>query len=211
MEAFLDDLIDNFRKDERVVAMGQLAREFKFRFKERAKFASQPYHLKGFEIFRGKKPSRLKGILSLQDPSFNGKIRIYDYVYFGEFKKRRTTIFELESKDFDLPKFEIHPKGTLNQIQEFFVGKEKPYPEIKEFHSKYEVKTLEEEYFENRVSYLALEQIAEKKGLYVEGEGDYLLMYYRSQQVDVRDIIADCDYALDLAENVLHTDSGDYV
>lgn len=211
MEAFLDDLIDNFRRPERVTEFTQLARQYEFGFKVKEKFVNQPYFLKGFDIFKGKKPKRLKAILHKKEPSFSGSIRIYDYVYFGEFKKRTTTIFEIKSSEFDFNKFEIRPKGTLNQLQEFFIDKVRPFPEKKEFHSKYEVKTEDSITFEAEVGSRFLEDIARKKGLHLEADADYLLVYYRNNKIPSKEIMVEYDFVLDMIEHILYDYSDDYV
>ena len=87
MEGFFDDLIDSFKKNGRVEEMRQIAHANKFRFKDREKFAQQDYLLKSFTIFNGKKDKRLKGIMMKEELAFNADIRIYDYWYFGDFKK----------------------------------------------------------------------------------------------------------------------------
>lgn len=211
MEAFIDDLLDSFRRNERIAELSQLARQYDFAFTSKEKFANQPFFLKGFDIFKGKKSKRLKGILQKRDPSFTGIIRIYDYTYYGEFKKRNTTIFEIKSQEFDFDKFEIKPKGTLNQIQGFFMDKEKPFPEKKEFHSKYEIKTGDSIIFEGQAGSRVLEDIAGKKGLSVEGEADYLLVYYRNQKIPSKEIMVEYDFVLDLIEHILYDYSDDYV
>ncbi len=211
MEAFIDDLIDNFRRPERVTEFIQLAKQFEFGFKVKEKFVDQPYFLKGFDIFKGKKSKRLKAILRKNETSFNGVVRIYDYVYYGELKKRITTIFEIRSNEFDFNKFEIRPKGTLNQLQEFFIDKVRPFPEKKEFHSKYEVKTEDSITFEAEVGSRFLEDIARKKGLYLEADADYLLVYYRHQKIPSKEIMVEYDFVLDMIEHILYDYSDDFV
>ncbi|KAA3640639.1 MAG: hypothetical protein DWQ02_01765 [Bacteroidetes bacterium] len=211
MEAFIDDLIDNFRRPERLSEFSQLARQYEFGLKAKEKFVNQPYFLKGFDIFKGKKSKRLKSILHKDEPSFHGRMRIYDYTYYGEFKKRHTTIFEVKSEEFTFEKFEIRPKGALNQIQEFFIDKEKPFPEKKEFHGKYEIKTEDSITFEGQVGSRMLEDISQKKGLHVEGDADYLLVYYKNQKIPSKDVMYEYDFVLDLVEHILYDYSDDYV
>ena len=211
MEAFIDDLIDNFRRPERVAEFSQLARQYQFGFIAKEKFVNQPYFLKGFDIFSGKKSKRLKAILHKEESAFTGKVRIYDYVYYGEFKKRTTTIFEVKSSEFDFEKFEIRPKGALNQLQEFFIDKEKPFPEIKEFHSKYEVKTKDSITFESQVGSRFLEDVSQKKGLSIEADADYLLVYYKNQKIPSKEIMYEYDFLLDVIEHILYDYSDDFV
>lgn len=211
IEVLIDDFIDNFRKPERFDEFKQLARQFDFRYRNKEKFASQPYFLKGFNLFRGKKPKRLKAVLLKKEPAFNGVTRIYDYFYFGEFKKRQTTVFELQCKEFDFARFEITPKGTLDQIQDFFVGKDKPFPQEKDFHGKYEVDTRDHYVFEGQIGRAALNQIAERKGLHIEGHEDYLLVYFHGRKIPSQEIMQEYDFVLDLVDNILYDYNDDIV
>ena len=91
------------------------------------------------------------------------------------------------------------------------MDKEKPFPEKKEFHSKYEIKTNDSIIFEGQAGSRVLEDIAKKKGLSVEGEADYLLLYYRNQRIPSKEMMLEYDFVLDLIEHILYDYSDDYV
>ena len=211
MEGFFDDIIDSIRKNGRVEELRQIARLNNFEFKNREKFTQQDYLLKVFSIFKGKKPKRFKGILKKKETTLDAKIRIYDYWYFGDLKKRKTTIYEFFVEAFDLPKFEIRPKGILNQVTDIFLSKEKPFPKNTQFHSKFEIITDDAFHFESEISETALNFLLDKKNISVEGEGDYLLVYHTYQTTPAKYITTEYDSVLDFVEIILKDDSNQYV
>ncbi|MEM6966204.1 MAG: hypothetical protein AAF573_15675, partial [Bacteroidota bacterium] len=206
MEGFIDDLKDMIRKNGRVEELRQIAQLNGFRFEDREKFSVQDYLLKPFSVFKGKKDKRFKGILMKDIFPPDGKIRIYDYFYWGDFKTRKTTIFEVKIKALDLPKFEIRTKGILHQVSSFFIDNEKPYPEEKDFYTKYELLTPDPNHFEATVSPKLFDLILDRKDISVEGEGDYLLIYCTYQQTPAKAIMEEYDYVLDVVDVVLNDD-----
>lgn len=211
IEGFFDDIKDIIQKNGRVEEMRQIAGVNGFRFRSRETFARQDYLIKEFSIFKGKKDKRIKGIMMKNEPSFDIKIRVYDYWYFGDFKKRKTTIFEVYGKALDFPKFEIRPKGLLNQMTEIFWAKEKPYPNQKDFHAKYEVLSMDAKLFEAEMSPKVLEHLMDRKNFSIEGDGDYLLAYSTYEVVHAKDLIDEYDFVLDLVEIILKDDTNQYV
>ncbi|MFK7772834.1 MAG: hypothetical protein AB8F94_11865 [Saprospiraceae bacterium] len=211
MEGFFDDLIDSFKKNGRVEEMRQIARANKFRFKDREKFANQDYLLKSFTIFKGKKDKRLKGIMMKEELAFNADTRVYDYWYFGDFKKRKTTIFEIKCAEFDFPKFEIRTKGLLNKMSEFVLSKDKTFPDATEFHASYEIVTEDPDRLEAELNLQSLNFILDKKNMFVEGDGDYLLVYFLYEQIPAREIMEEYEDALDFVDIVFKNDEGEFV
>jgi len=211
MEGFFDDLIDSFKKNGRVEEMRQIARANKFRFKDREKFAQQDYLLKSFTIFNGKKDKRLKGIMMKEELAFNADIRIYDYWYFGDFKKRKTTVFEIKCAEFDFPKFEIRTKGLFNKMSDLVLSKEKAFPNATDFHAAYEIVTEDSEALEIELNLQSLNFILDKKDMLVEGDGDYLLVYFLYKQIPAREIMEEYEDVLDFVEVVFKNDEGEFV
>jgi hypothetical protein len=211
MEGFFDDLIDSFKKNGRVEEMRQIAHANKFRFKDREKFAQQDYLLKSFTIFNGKKDKRLKGIMMKEELAFNADIRIYDYWYFGDFKKRKTTVFEIKCAEFDFPKFEIRTKGLFNKMSDLVLSKEKAFPNATDFHTAYEIVTEDSEALEIELNLQSLNFILDKKDMLVEGDGDYLLVYFLYKQIPARGIMEEYEDVLDFVEVVFKNDEGDFV
>ena len=211
MEGFFDDLIDSFKKNGRVEEMRQIARANKFRFKDREKFAQQDYLLKSFSIFKGKKDKRLKGIMMKEELAFNADIRMYDYWYFGDFKKRKTTIFEIKCAEFDFPKFEIRAKGLFNKMSELVLSKDKAFPDATDFHTTYEIVTEDPEALEAELNLQSLNFILDKKDMLVEGDGDYLLVYFLYKQIPAREIMEEYEDVLDFVDVVFKNDEGEFV
>ena len=211
MEGFFDDLIDSFRKNGRVEEMRQIARANNFRFKNRENFANQDYLLKPFSIFNGKKDKRLKGVMMKEELAFNADLRVYDYWYFGDFKKRKTTVFEIKCAEFDFPKFEIRTKGLLNKMSELVLSKDKAFPNATDFHTTYEIVTEDPEGLEIELNLQSLNFILDKKDMHVEGDGDYLLVYFLYKQIPARDIMEEYEDVLDFVDVVFKNDDAEFV
>ena len=211
LEGFIDDIKDVIQRNGRIEEMRQIARVNGFRFRSRETFAKQDYLIKEFSIFKGKNDKRIKGIMMKKEPAMDINIRVYDYWYFGDFKKRKTTVFEVFGKALDFPRFEIRPKGLLNQMTEIFWAKEKAYPNQKDFHTKYEVLSMDAKLFEAEMSPKVLEHIMDRNNISIEGEGDYLLIYTTYEVVPAKDLTEEYDYVLDLVEIILKDDSNQYV
>jgi hypothetical protein len=211
MEGFFDDLIDSFKKNGRVEEMRQIARANEFRFKDREKFAQQDYLLKSFTIFNGKKDKRLKGVMLKEELAFNADLRVYDYWYFGDFKKRKTTVFEIKCAEFDFPKFEIRTKGLFNKMSELVLSKVRAFPNATDFHATYEIATEDPDNLEVELNLQSLNFILDKKDMLVEGDGDYLLVYFLYKQIPTREIMEEYEDVLDFMEVVFKSDEGEFV
>lgn len=211
MEGFFDDLIDSFRKNGRVEEMRQIAHANKFEFKDRENFAKQDYLLKSFSIFNGKKDKRLKGIMMKEELAFNADIRVYDYWYFGDFKKRKTTVFEVRCAEFDFPKFEMKTKGLLDKMSELVLSKNKAFPRATDFHGSYEVITEDPSRLEAELNLQSLDFILNKKDMLVEGDGDYLLVYFLYKQIPAREIMEEYEDVLDFIDVIFRSDEGEFV
>lgn len=211
MEGFFDDLIDSFKKNGRVEEMRQIAHANKFKFKDREKFTQQDYLLKSFAIFNGKKDKRLKGIMMKEELAFNADIRVYDYWYFGDFKKRKTTVFEIKCAEFDFPKFEIRTKGLLNKMSELVLSKDKTFPRATDFHASYEIVTEDSDGLEAELNLQSLDFILDKKDMHVEGHGKYLLVYFLYKQIPAREIMEEYEDVLDFIDVIFKNDEAEFV
>ena len=117
MQEFFDDIKDNFFGNARLSGLKQLAQSNKYKFRRKESFASQPYQLKGFEVFKGKNTKRLKGIINIDSKGKDYHIRCYDYIYDGNSGVWKTTVFEMFDTSFSLPMFEIHKWIERKQIR----------------------------------------------------------------------------------------------
>ena len=211
MEGFFDDLKDKIVPNGRIDEMRQVAIENKFNFRSKENFAGQDYLLKSFQIFKGKKDKRFKGILRKKENELDALVRMYDYFYWGDLKTRKTTIVEINCLELDLPKFSIYPKGILNQVSSFFVNKEKAFPEEEDFHAKFNIETEHVEDLEACFGNKMLEQLLQFPNISMEGEGDYLLIYFYGKQIPASELMSHYDMALDLFELALNDNSSEFV
>jgi len=211
MEGFFDDLKDKLVPNGRVDEMRQVAKEHKFNFRSKENFAGQDYLLKSFQIFKGKQDKRLKGVLRKKENEPDALIRMYDYIYWGDLKTRKTTVFEINCLDLDLPKFSIYPRGILNQVSSFFVSKEKAFPKEEIFHSKFNIETEHVEDLEATFGNKMLEKLLQFPNISMEGEGDYLLIYFYGKQIPAPELMSNYDMALDLFDLTLNDNSSEFV
>ncbi len=205
----IDDFLDSFRKDERVAELGQVARENNFKFKKREQFSEQKYRLKAFQLFKGKKAKRIKGILYDEKQSFPLRARMYDYIYYSDSKKKKTTVIEIISSKLDLSRFEIRPKGALKRMTEMFVAGEKIFADSIAFHAEYELLSLQNDDLRFELNEQALDLIASKKGIRIEGEGEYLLMYHKNKQIPAIELMHEYDFMLELMDCLISGYSGE--
>lgn len=211
MEGFFDDLKDQFVPNGRVNELQQIAMEELFNFRRKERFADQDYLLKAFQIFKGKNDKRIKGILRIKENELDAIIRMYDYFYWGDFKTRKTTIFEINCPDLDLPKFFIYPKGILNQVSSYFVNKEKPFSEEIDFHAKYIIETKNNTELENALGKKLLTQLLSLPNISMEGEGDYLLLYFYGKQIPAPELMDNYDKAIEILDLILNDNSNEFV
>jgi len=211
MEGFFDDLKDKIVTNGRVEEMRQIANENLFNFRSKENFSNQDYLLKSFQIFKGKNDKRLKGILRKKENELEAVIRVYDYIYWGEIKTRKTTIFEIYGPDLNLPQFYIHPKGILNQVSSFFMEKEIPYSDNSDFHGKFSIETPDSKTFEQAIDLNLLNELIKSPEISIEGEGDYLLVYFSGKQIPAKELIDFYENAIDLLEIIINNNSNEFV
>ncbi len=200
MPFVLDDLIDKFWSDGRINELEQVAAENGFKFLKRQRMADQPYEIKDFRLFRGKKAKRFRGVLSRRANEIAVKVRIYDYVYYAESRKRKSTVLELYHPRLDLPRFAVMPKRGIKWIQEMFSSGKPPHPELLGFHSYYEILGDDMEDIRESLTEEFMDLISTKTRIRCEGEGRYLLLYYRDRKIPAKHIMPEYDFLLQAAD-----------
>lgn len=200
MSFVLDDIIDRFWKDGRVKELEEYADRHDFAFTGRERFELQTYQIRDFHVFKGKRPKRLKGILSKKEGAAD--VRIYDYIYYGEGDKKKSTVYEIFDEQLNLPRFLIRPKRSIQWVKEVFGGNKWFYPDSKGFHAYYEVEAPFPDDLARALTEVFADLIASASRIRVEGEGSYLLVYKKGKQTPVRDILPKLDFALDLWESL---------
>ena len=200
MSFVLDDIIDRFWKDGRVKEMEEYAERHAFDFTGRERFELQTYQIRDFQLFRGKRPKRLKGILTKTEGP--AAVRVYDYIYYGEGEKRKSTVYEIFDEQLNLPRFIIRPKRSIQWVKEVFGGNKWFYPECKGFHSYYEIEGPYHDDLAFDLTQDFVDLVSSATRIRVEGEGSYLIVYKKGKQTPVRDILPRLDFALDLWESL---------
>ena len=202
LQDFFEEVIDGIFGNERLGNLKQLAKEKNFLFKKREKFSEQSFKLKGFDIFRGKTTKRFKGIISIEDPDLQARVRIYDYFKSGA-SKPKTTIFEFHIPSLNLSKVTIRPKRTTKWVQEILGNSGTLFKELKQFHSTHEIIALNEEATNEELNESFLEMISIKSGLRMEGEGSYVLIYYGNKAINVKDLLNEYEFVLKAMDTLL--------
>jgi len=197
-QELIDTWKDRIWKDDRLLDLQQVARENKWRFQSEGRFPEQPSRLKQFRLFKGKKSKRVRGLITAREASLPVSTRIYDYVYYAETRKRNTTVLEFHHSGIDLHDFKIRPKGKMKQFKEIFVRQEEEFYLQDTFFSKYELV-----YDRNRSIKLSLNDdilklACSRTGLTIEGNDQYVLVYYKNKTIAPSDIRKEYLFALEL-------------
>lgn len=205
MEEAIDDFIDKFWKNDRVVELRQLADEHSWEFTSRERFAEQPTALKQFRLFKGKRGKRITGILSTVNHELKCNVRIYDYIYYSDGGKRKTTVIELTSSSFNCIPFHISPKKGLATL--FSFGNKSG---LEKFNSDYQLEGPDRE-LRGQFPDSAKELVARSSGLSVEAEGGVFIYYFNKKRIPVEEIVLEYRKALGILDRVLHDREKDFV
>jgi len=212
MQDWIDDLKDQFFKDDRVEELRQLAQKMKFTFLAKQRFSEQAFEIKDFRIFKGKKAKRFKGILSTQLVELGLKVRIYDYVYFGDEGKKTTTIFEFQSKNLQFPRVRIQRKKTTDFLKKLFKNSpDLPYPGWDYLHKKYTIQCENPFRFEEAINIFFLEELLQQPEISVEGEDDHLIFYLPKKKLPVKEIPKYYEWSLKQIKLLKYNPEDDYV
>lgn len=205
MEEAFDDFIDKFWKNDRVVELRQLAEEHRWEFTSRERFAEQPTELKRFKLFKGKRGKRITGIISTRHQQLKCDVRIYDYVYYSDGGKKRTSVVECSSPSFNIVPFRIYPKTRLANLFSFGTK-----TGLDKFFAEYDIEGPDPALL-SRLPDSALCLVAEHPGLTVEADGDMFLYYYLKKRTPVQDLLDEYRSAVEILDKVLYDREKDFV
>ena len=210
---WLEDIKSQFWKDGRLEDVKQLAKELDYKFIRREQFSDQPYGIKGFRIFKGKKPKRLKGILWNKDFQKGIRLRIYDYVYYNDDRIKTTTVFELEKPDFQFSKFLIRPKrGSGYFFRQLFADNS---PKAFDYHPAFErthfAQTQDIYELEAQLNDAFIDLLIQQENLRVEGERNYLVFYRKHQKLNPPEIKKDLQHIMEMVDALMYKEDDEYV
>ena len=204
----LIDFKDRILKDGRSSEFKQIAREKGFDFKFREKFADQAYAIKEFKLFKNKHARRLRGIISREADNGKARHRMYDFWTNNDMEESKTTVIELYHQELRLSTFEIRPKRMIKWAKEIIGREQKQYEELASFNSFYEIIAGNPRNVTHQLNETFLDAISTQKKIRVEGDGNYLLVYFKNKQIPIRELMDIYDFALDLQELLLNPNSG---
>lgn len=208
MEEVLDDFIAKFYTQDRIVALEKLAEEEQWGFTRRARFAEQPTDIKTFRIFQGKRGKRVLGILEPPVSESGYALRVYDYVYYSDGGKKKTTVIEIHLSELFLSQFRIYPKPGIKTL--FSLGGRTDDP-IDQFNKHYEIEASDPDTTNMELPDSVLTLLGERKGYSLEGEGQYLVLYRKSKQMPANEILAARELAIVIADAVMFDREKDFV
>ncbi len=209
MKEIFDDIKNAFWKDERVLEYEQIAKEHEFQFSARIGFAEQPYGLKGMQLFQGEKAKRLNGILKKDIELGASVVRIYDYIYYGGSATRKNTVFEYFIPEIELSKFLIRPKRRSAKLRSLFFKRQSIFPSLSYFNKRYEISEADPDKIEVELNEEFLELLAEQKGIWVEGDNNYLIFYLKNKLIPVGEMMDYYTITLDLLDRFLYGHSNE--
>jgi len=205
-QEIIDTWKDRIWKDDRLLDLQQIARENDWRFRSEERFPEQPTELKHFQLFKGKKSKRLRGIIESGQRSNTHGARIYDYVYYGETRKRTTTVMEFHHTGIDLHDFRIRPKGKLKQFKDIFVREDEEFYLQDTFFSRYELVYDRNRSIKLNLNDDILKLVNNRKGITLEGNDQYVLAYYKNKTISPANLMNELRFTTELFKEIIeHT------
>lgn len=206
----LEDLGDAIFGDKRVEALQHFAKHQSFKFRRKVNPDLLPIEVQRLDLFlqNRKKTRTIKGFLHKQETKPNILGQIFDYGIEGT--SSRTTVYLMQSKQLDLPRFKIEPKSHLSRLN-IFTGKSEWSDVDKAFGSNFEVTSEDLNTMRMLITIQFAEVANELKDYTIEGIEDYLLIYQHKHQEDIIKMDNIYGLALELADIILHDHSNELV
>ena len=204
MRAFVSDIISAFKKDPRVIEQKKLAAMNQWGFAARERFDGDSIAMLPFEVFKGKRDKRRIATLTITSPRLKGKFRIYDYIYFGDFGEKATTILEYYDPKLKLTPFSIRPKSKLASVKEIFITPEMLFATTPEFNERYEIITNDQEAIKLDLNEEFLDEVGDVPGWVYEGNANFLITYQQGKRIPSTSITAEYEHFEQTAERLIN-------
>lgn len=137
--------------------------------------------LKDFKLFQKGFNKRITNILQERDEFLATDIQIFDYKYARRVGKRtktyKQTVFFIQSKSLDLPKFYMEPEYFFHRIANLFGVNDIDFKKFPEFSKQYLLKSKEEELLRGKMTEEVLHYFTIEKDWCLEGINYYLILY----------------------------------
>jgi len=148
--------------------------------------------LKDFKLFRKGFSKKITNILQEKDEFLASDIRIFDYQYAQRYGKTtktyKQTVFFIQSKALDLPKFYMEPEYFFHRIANFFGINDIDFEAYPEFSKQYLLKSKEEHRLRNKLNEEVLHYFTIEKDWCLEGLNYYLILYIEEGVFLAKDI-----------------------
>ena len=203
MRAFLDDFVSGFRKDPRMADLRQLAKARKWNFTSRRNLEKEHPDLQQFSLFDGRRGKRLVGIIRIKDKRLIGKFRIYDYVYFSNFGKRITTVFEFDCPKYRLSGFAVGPKKSFSSFRKKDLIPDLFFATTPEFTKNYQISAENPDETKIDLNIHFLDYIGDEPGWTYEGKGQLLIGYQAGNSLEPQEIIPELKRFVKICEQLV--------
>ncbi len=210
MEEVFDDFIGKFWTNDRVTELEQLATEHEWRFSPRERFAEQPTGLKSFNLFKGKRGKRITGVIHPASTIVHCESRIYDYIYYSDGGKKKTTVIEMTCSNIDLSTFSVKPKKGISNIFNF-KSKKRASSSLDKFTTNYQMEAADPQVTEMQIPDSVFGLVSDCSGLSLEGDGNILLYYYNRKQIPAQDLLREHEKAVEILDRLLHDREKEFV
>ncbi len=137
--------------------------------------------LKDFRLFKKGFSKKITNILQEKEEFLTSDIRIFDYQYTQRYGKTtktyKQTVFFIQSKALDLPKFYMEPEYFFHRIANFFGINDIDFEAYPEFSKQYLLKSKDEDRLRSKMSEEVLHYFTIEKDWCLEGINYYLILY----------------------------------
>ena len=149
------------------------------------------------------------GMMDFQPTQFKGSIKFYDYLRTYELETRTQSIVEVYCESLDLGYCRIIPKSALKKMKSIFITDRPDIADASEFFHTFHITDDSED--DSFLKWSVMDMLLDYKGLTVEIDGNYLLLYYKHKEIKVNEILNHVALAEELVSLICYDDSEDFV
>jgi len=190
IQVLLDTIIPSQRKSDLAV----FAKKNNFSYQSRAGIEYQDFGIRSFEIIKSRYWNEFRGIITKNLPEIKASIRFYDYLRTNKVGSYVTSVVEVNANELQNSKYYIHPIPKIKKLKSLFIDPEN------DFFDNYEITSVYPDSIIDELGMDALDYINSIKNIYVEGEGNYFLMYHKHKKIKIFDIPNYIEMAIELLE-----------
>ena len=204
MRALIDDIKNVFSSDPRETVLRELATNRGWKFNSRKSLSKREEWTQAFKVFKGSKSKRLVGVIRIPTDEIDSLLRVYDYTYYGDFGKKKTTIMEYHYPGMQLSSFKILPKGALLSFKNMFITEVYSFATTPDFNKRYQLIISDETAIKNDLNEDFLDVAGDVAGWTYEGSGHYLLAYKLGKVIPANSLETDIERFSDMIDKLVY-------